>query len=294
MARAGMRGAMLAAIYAGLAFGVFWIPIRALEEAGLTGAWAAFVFTLPAALLTLPVFWMRRGELTAGNWRGVFGGVLAGGAFGLYALAFLYTDIVRVVLLFYLTPIWGFLLGRVVLGERITLLRWVAVLLGLAGIGVVFGVEGGLPLPRGAGDWIALASGLLWAVASLLILIDEEVSVAIHGASFFLFSALLNGIAVLLAGGAVPAGDAMLGVLPWLVPVTLALTVPAGFATIYGPTRLSPGIVGLLFMAEVAVAAISAAILTDETFGAREAVGIVLIVGAGLMVPLAEMRRGRG
>lgn len=282
---------MLSAVYAGVAFGLFWIPIRALEKAGLHGAWASLVYTAMPVLLVLPLFWLYRGQLRARNWRGLLGGVLAGIAFGLYALALPYTDIVRAVLLFYLTPIWGFVLGRMVLGEAITPTRWAAVLIGLAGITVIFGLgETGLPLPRNAGDWIALASGMTWAVASLLILIDEEVGVALHGANFFVFSAVVNTVAVLLVTGqaGMPDAEIFLGILPWLVPVALVLTIPAGFATIYGPTQLNPGVVGLLFMAEVAVAAVTAAMLSDEAFGMREGLGVLLVIGAGLIVPLRE------
>lgn len=290
------QGAMLAAVYAGVAFGVMWIPIRALEDAGLPGAWASLAFAGMPVLFVLPLYWLHRSEIRRAHWRGLLGGVLGGVAFGFYALALLYTDIVRAILLFYLTPIWGFLLGRVVLGEVITPTRWAAVLVGLAGIAVIFGVEEGLPLPGNAGDWIALAAGLAWAVASLLILIDEDVGVAVHGASFFVFSTLLNAIAIVLIGAsvAVPEMASIVAVMPWLLVVTLLLTIPAGFATIYGPTLLNPGVVGLLFMAEVAVAAVSAALLSDEPFGAREIVGVLLVVGAGLLVPLREMRRAKG
>ena len=292
----GTRGAMLSAVYAGVAFGLFWIPLRALEAAGLPGAWASAAFTVMPVLLVLPIYWLRRGEIRARNWRGLLGGVLAGVACGFYALSLPYTEIVRAVLLFYLTPIWGFLLGRLVLGEAITPVRWMAVLVGLLGIVVIFGAgETGLPLPQNAGDWIALASGLTWAVASLFILIDDRVSVAMHGANFFVVSALVNALAVVVATGAglgVPDLSVFTDALPWMIAVTLILTIPAGFATIYGPTRLAPGIVGLLFMAEVAVAAVSAAILSDEPFGMRETVGVLLILCAGLIVPLREGRKG--
>ena len=288
----GERRAVFAALYAGVAFGVFWIPIRALEGAGLPGAWASMVFTVLPALIVLPLYWTCRDQLRAANWRGLLGGVLGGAALGLYSLAFLYTDIVRVVMLFHINPVWGFLLGRIVLGEAITPTRWLAVILGLAGIAVIIGAEGGVPLPRNAGDWIALGSGIAWAFASILMLTDRNVGFVLHGASFFVFSAILNAVAVVLAGLPAPTPETVLGVLPWFLPATLILTVPAGFATIYGPTRLNPGIVGLLFMAEIAIATITAAMLTDETFGAREATGVILVIVAGLLVPFREMRGG--
>lgn len=289
-----MRGAILATVYAGISFGVFWIPLRALEESGLPGPWASLVFTALPLLMILPVFWLRRGEFVARHWKGILGGCLAGIAFGFYTLAFLYTEVVRAVILFYLTPIWGFLLGRFVLGEAMTPVRWAAVVIGFAGIAAIFGVEDGVPLPRNTGDWVAILSGLVWALGSLFILLDEDVSVPVHAANFFLFSAVINAATVAglawYGAASLPPMDAFTGILPWMIPVTLILLIPTGFATIYGPTRLTPGVVGLLFMAEVAVAAIAAALLTDEPFGAGEALGVLLILGAGLLVPLFEAR----
>ena len=54
--------------------------------------------------------------------------------------------------------------------------------------------------------------------------------------------------------------------------------------------RLDAGRVGILLLIEVMAAAVSAAILTDEPFGWREAVGCVLIVTAGLIEGLDEMQ----
>ncbi|HJL53422.1 MAG TPA: hypothetical protein QF695_12400, partial [Arenicellales bacterium] len=55
--------------------------------------------------------------------------------------------------------------------------------------------------------------------------------------------------------------------------------------------------VGVLFMTEISVGAISAALLTNEPFGTREILGVILITAAGLtevVVPvLATLFPGR-
>ncbi len=280
-------GAMLASFYAGIMFGVFWVPIRALEQAGFEGPWPATLYVAAPVIFTLPIYWRYRADLS--NGRGLLGGVLCGIALGLYAMAFLYTDVVRTVLLFYLMPIWGFLLGRIVLGEAVTGLRWMAIALGFAGIAVIFGAESGLPVPENIGDWMALASGMIWAVASILILTNPGVNAWVHCANFFVFATILT-VCIALASGIPPPDVALLEpVIWWLLPVALLIALPVGFATVYGATILNPGVVGLLFMGEVAVAAISAAILTDEPFGLREGVGVMLVMAAGLLEPLREI-----
>ena len=85
--------------------------------------------------------------------------------------------------------------------------------------------------------------------------------------------------------------------LPWLIPLALVLIIPAGFAVIYGPTQLNPGIAGILFMVEIGVGTITASIMTDEPFGWRELLGVLMITIAALVEPVRDLvqhRYGRG
>ena len=149
-----------------------------------------------------------------------------------YTNAFLYTDVVRVLILFYLTPIWGFLLARFVLGDLITPIRWLSIALGLGGMLMIFRADSGLPLPSNVGDWLALAGGLLWAVASLMMLTGKQSPV-----DYALWFFLWNGIAAIAmallffeqTGAAWPALEVFIDVLPWMIPLALVLIIPAGF-----------------------------------------------------------------
>ena len=48
------------------------------------------------------------------------------------------------------------------------------------------------------------------------------------------------------------------------------------YATMWGAPKLNPGVVGLLFMTEISVGAITAAIWSGEPFGYRELSGSFL------------------
>lgn len=290
------RNAILAGLFAGLAFGIFWLPVRMIEQAGLGGPWASAAFVGVPALFCLPLLVVCRRDFVRIT-PGLVGGVLAGLAFALYAIAFLYTDVVRAVLLFYLMPVWGFLLGWFVLRDPITPVRWLAIVLGVVGVAVIFLRDAGLPMPRNLGDWCALASGVVWSLGSLLILIDRRVHIMTHTANFFVSAALFSLIAALVAtaqGMAVlpGVGDAV-AVLPWVVVIAVVAVLPAGYATVYAPSRLNPGVVGLLFMVEIVVATLSAAALANEPIGLREMLGLSLILGAGLIEPVAITLRRR-
>jgi drug/metabolite transporter (DMT)-like permease len=62
----------------------------------------------------------------------------------------------------------------------------------------------------------------------------------------------------------------------------LVIVVSGVYATMWGAPRLNPAVVGLLFMTEISVGAVTAAIWAGEPFGFREIVGVVLISAAGV------------
>lgn len=292
----GNSRAVLSGLFAGLCWGIFWLPLRMLEQAGLDAPWAMVVFMVLPALMSLPVMWVLRADYGQGL-RPLLGGVLAGVAFALYAAGLLYTEVVRAVLLFYMTPIWGFLLGWISLGDRMTWYRWLSIGVGLVGLVVIFADDTGLPLPRNAGDWCGLVSGMFWAVGCTLILTERRVHILTHAVNFLVVGAI---VAVLVAGlataqgiAAVPDRAAVLSPMVWFLPVALILILPGSFATIYAPSRLNPGLVGLLFMTEIVVATVTAALWAGERFGVQEVVGLPLILSAGLIEPAVMAWRAR-
>lgn len=285
--------AKFAGIYSGVVFGVYWIPLRALEAAGFEGLWATFVFYAAPLLLLTPLIVYRWRSFVRGSLRFHVCGMLIGLAQVLYASSFLYTDVVRAILLIYLMPIWGFLLARIVAGELITPVRWLSMALGLGGILVIFGVDVGIPLPRNLGDWMALGAGMVWAVASLMLLTDENSDAINYTVMFFFWGAVIAGVLALVATGQnhLQAVDwsTLSTVAAWVIALSLIVWIPAAFATVFAPAYLNPGIIGLLFMTEISVGVVSAAILAGEPFGTREIVGVCLITLAGLAEPVFNL-----
>ncbi|MCP4388900.1 MAG: DMT family transporter [Gammaproteobacteria bacterium] len=292
--------AKFASLYAGLAYGLYWIPLRALEQAGLHDVLPALMFNLIPMVLILPLIVWRWPRIRRAPLHFHITGIIVGLSLVGYTNAFLYTDVVRVLILFYLTPIWGFLLARVFLGDLITPIRWISILLGIGGMLTIFGIDTGLPLPDNIGDWVALVAGIFWAIASLMMLMGKESPI-----DYALWFFLWNGLAAILVtliffaqtNVSIPDGSAFMAVLPWMIPLAIILVIPAGFAVIYGPTQLNPGIAGILFMVEIGVGTITASIMTDEAFGLRELLGVLMITGAALIEPLRDLiqhRYGRG
>lgn len=277
--------AKLACAFAGVVWGVFWIPLHAMDEIGITGAWATAMLYGWPFLLLLPLGAWRWRRLRRGGFGLQVTGLVTAASLVLYADALIYTEVIRAMLLYYLTPVWSTLLARIFLNEPITLARWIAIALGFAGILVIFGVDTGIPWPRNLGDWMGLASGIIWAVAAVRMRSDNRNhAIEFTTVQFGWGTLLALGIAFLpLAGAApMPEPERIAGVLPWLLPVLLLVVIPGTFAAMWGTPLLSPGIVGILFMTEISVGTVTAALWAGEPFGAREILGVLLISGAGL------------
>ncbi|MCF3973316.1 DMT family transporter [Paracoccus salsus] len=282
------RAAILATaiVFATGAFwGFYWLPVRALTELGLMGAWGTVAITGSAVALLLPV--------AVRSWRAIrnAGSValisiaLGGAAFALYSVAFVYGRVAIIILLYFLTPVWSTLIGRYVMGWKTPRMRLVAIGVGLVGLTVMLSADGTAPIPRSTGEWMALLAGLVWSIATTGIRAKSALGLA---EAAFVFSAGALVISCMLAPvlAPLPSGET-LGSLGRLISVALAAggiwwalsMVSLMWATI----RLEPARVGILLMSEVLVGAISAAILADERLHTIEITGGFLVLLAGVL-----------
>lgn len=273
-------------------WGIFWVPLRAMHEAGIGAGWTTTAFYLVPALLVLPIA-LRRWQRLAAGWPDLaVTGLFAGGAFALYANSLMLTEVVRALLLFYLTPVWSTILERMVFGVPIRGVRIVAIVLGLSGLGVILGIDSGLPLPRNAGDWMGLVSGVAWAVAAVRIRADSRNDAFEQTFAYFVLGTLVGMVtAVLFLGGAdaLPDVGSLISVAPWFVAFVAVVVLPSSYFIVWGAARLSPGLVGILFMTEISVGTVTAALWAGEPFGLREILGVALVTSAGA-VELAAVK----
>jgi len=274
----------IAVALCGAMWGIFWYPLRWFDSAGVGAGWVGLAFNLVALATSLP--WLLNRAAWTGGSRQVLTGLFLGTAFTFYTVSLVLTDVIDAILLFYLTPVWSTIGGYLFLGHRLGLARVIAILLGFAGLACILGVGGGLPLPRNIGDWLALASGLLWSAGSLRSYRWPAESVALPVFAFCVGGAI-SALPILAIGMAQSLPIAALGnllpMLPWIVAVALILFVPPNFLVLWATQRMDPGRVGILLMTEVLFGAISAALLSGEPFGALELAGTALIVSAGLV-----------
>ncbi len=266
-------------------WGLYWLPQRELEAGGLTGGWGTIAqYLIPLALLSPVALWRwSRGRET--GVRFLLLGTLLGGGIVCYAMSFLLTEVVRALLLFYLTPLWATLIEIAIARRLPGWSRALSLALALAGVWIIFGVSGEFPWPRNAGDWLALAGGAMVATGAARAHAVQPEGVFGLLFSFFLYgSAVAVGLSLLLTGelGPMPQAESWGAMLPWLVVFSIVFLIPTNGLLIWSPAKLGAGLFGILILSEIIFGTISAALWAGEDFGWREATGGCLIVLAGL------------
>ena len=164
--------------------------------------------------------------------------------------------------------------------------------LALFGMLVLFGLGEVMPIPKNAGDWMGLVAGLFWAITTVRLRMHEDQPAIDLTIGFFVWGLVLSTmLAFLLAPSGLPTIEQSRTVLPMLLLFVFFAIIPGTYASLWGLKYLNPGVSGLLFMTEIAVGALSVALLAGEPFGVRELAGVLLIATASLIEPLMMMRR---
>jgi drug/metabolite transporter (DMT)-like permease len=195
-------------------------------------------------------------------------------------------DVVRVVLLFYLMPLWAVLLARVLLGERLTRLALVRVALALAGALVILWPAGaGWPLPRTLAEWLGVIGGFAFALNNVMLRREAARSQGARALAMFFGGALVAGLLALALRG--PGGVPPLPApAPGWIAGTLALALfflAGNLALQYGATRLPANATAVIMLTEVLFASVSALALGAGTLDGRLALGGAAIIGAALL-----------
>ena len=273
----------LAILWSALLWGTLWIPLRRIDAAGASGTAAITAGYLIPLVLLLPFALARGRRILAGGWTLGMAGFLLALSIALYSEGLLRGTVARVLLSFYLTPVWSTLFERLLLGEPIAGRRVATILLGLAGMAVIFGGEAGLPLPRSSAEWMGLLAGVCWGLS--MVFVKRTASRPIFDRVFAHF--LFLGPIFLLTS-AIPGGGnavslelrALVASASWLMAFAVLWMLPVIWLTIFGASHLGPGRVAIFLMLEIVVGLTTASLLTDEPFGMRELIGAVLITGA--------------
>ena len=277
-----------ALVFNALVWGTSWWPMRQFAAHGLHPLWATAIIYLvvvavllvatPRALaqvLRTPALWVLM--LAAGATNATFNWAMVVG------------DVVRVVLLFYLMPLWTVVLARVLLHEPVTRHAAMRVALALLGAAVVLWPAGSgldaLPLPHSLPDWLGLVGGVAFALNNVMLRREARRSEAGLSMAMFLGGAVVCAplAAAMAATGAVPWPPPLQTGLAAGLLVMAALYLAGNLSLQYGAARLPANVTSVVMLTEVVFAAGSALLLGGGALTAQLLLGGGLILAAALM-----------
>jgi drug/metabolite transporter (DMT)-like permease len=190
-------------------------------------------------------------------------------------------EVVRVMLLFYLAPVWGVLGGRIFLGEPFTRLRVIGVVIAVVGAVLLLGGPAVLAAPPGVVDLLALASGMLYASQNLFTRAADRTPLDAKSLMVFVGCGLLSSIIVFGTGEPLP------DMAPLLIGQLFAFggiwMLTAMVITAWGVSHLEAGRAAILLVFELLAAVISAMWIAGERLDGVEWIGAAMIVTAALL-----------
>jgi drug/metabolite transporter (DMT)-like permease len=266
-------------------WGLLWYPYRLLEQAGITGPAATAITYVVALLLGLLVF---RNNLQRSR---IFGryphlllwiGLCAGWANLAYVLGVIHGEIMRVMLLFYLAPLWTIVFARLLLDEVLSLHGYLIIAFSLAGaIIMLWQPEHGFLLPSSYGDWMGISAGFMFALSNVLSRKDQYHGIRLKSVAVWIGVALVAfGYSLFLPDLPIPS-DISAGT--YLLLLGVGLTVFAlSLVVQYGLTHTPANQAIVIMLFELVVAGIGAYFLTNEVMTLREWIGGAMIVSASL------------
>ncbi len=264
-------------------WGVVWYPYRQLGAAGLDGAWSSALTYGVALAVGSAIFPGHWRDVRRAPWACLAMGFAIGWSNLAYVIGVLEGEVMRVLLLFYLAPLWTVPLAHVLLGERLDLRGGMVMAIAVAGAAVMlWHPEIGVPWPGSRAEWLGVAAGFLFALGNVLVrslpqLRDTTKSLAIWAG--------VTAASVLYLPWSPTTTQAAMDV----AAVSWGIWVPVGFALLamslalqFGLSRVPANRAIVILLFELVVAAIASYWLTGERLRMQDWIGGSLIVTASL------------
>ncbi len=285
--------ASVSLLFAATLWGVFWYPLRWLENQGVHGLWATLLIYIGTSVYFIPYLKKSYSDILKSPLLMFLLAIFAGWTNIAFFLAVIDGEVVRVLLLFYMSPIWATVLAYFILKEHLSLKNFLALAIALVGMLVMlWQVDMDYPWPNKTSDWLALSSGMAFAVTNVLMRMAQNIpsrTKAIVG----WYGVLLVSV-VLIVILKIPLGDITVTTLSIAFVIGASMVVVMTLAVAYGVTHMPVQQSAVILLFEVIVGAVSAYVLIGETMMLREWLGGALILFAGVFISFNDGGKDNG
>ncbi|MBZ4200543.1 MAG: DMT family transporter [Methylotenera sp.] len=271
-------------LFGALCWGVIWYPYRLMAEQGVSGVASSFY--------TYAITVVLAGLYFAKHWRGLFQqpfsiiylALVAGWTNLAYVLAVIDGEVMRVMLLFYLSPLWTLILAHFYLKEKTHRNGCIAIVIALLGAFIMLydPTLSAWPLPRNNAEWLALSSGMGFSLTNVLT--RQAAYLSLRAKSFAVWMGVLL-VSLMFMPFSLSAWPSpyFFSASHWLVMGLIALLLLAATLLVqYGVTKIAATRASVVFLFELVVAAIASYYLANESMTLNECLGGGLIVLAAV------------
>jgi drug/metabolite transporter (DMT)-like permease len=280
---------VLAMLLGASMWGVVWYPMRLLEGGGLQGLWLSLVMYGTALVVSLPRTWRVVGEFARSPAWITLLIISAGWTNVAFIEAVLEGNVLRMLLLFYLSPLWATLMAWLILHERISRVGYLSLAIAMAGaLIMLWNPALGAPWPQGRADWMAITSGIAFAVSIVATRKLQEISLAAKVFCVWLGVVIIAGAMILIFAVALPKIE--LSIFTGAVALGIGGIMLMTLFVQYGVTHMPVHRSAVLALIELVAGAISQQLLTDEVVSVREWAGGVLIVAGAYLSARGSMQ----
>ena len=271
-------------------WGVVWYPLRVAESHGLDGLWTTLIVYAVSMICGGILSWRQLSEFSR---EPLLLGIIAvanGWLNVAFILAVIDGQVVRVILLFYLSPVWTTLLGWLVLKEQLTGWSIATLMVAMTGAMIMLWDPAlGFPWPQDYTDWLAITAGGAFSVSNVTVRKLQGVSIRSKTFAAWVGVTVVAIVWILLAD--LPLPDVRTPVLMWTMFVGTLLIIVMTVTVQYGVTHMPVYRSAVILLFELVAAAVSSQWLSDEIVTATEWFGGVLIMLAGYLSARAMLKQ---
>lgn len=262
-------------------WGLTWLPLKTMNEMGLDSRHLILIAFISGSIVLFP--WLYK---QFKYWKQALGFMfliaLAGGFANVaFQSAIFYGDVIRVMILFYLLPVWSVLGGWLILKEKIDGIRLIAVIICLSGAFVILDVWNTSWHGISWIDLLAIGSGMGLAATNILFRFTQHIPVMSKVGSTFIGCTAIMGITLLATSAAAP--------LPGNGAITMAIGYGAIWLTLvtvgtqWAVTQMEAGRSAIIIVMELVAAVVSVALITAAELKIHEMIGGLMVISAAIL-----------
>lgn len=277
------RLADFALLYAATMWGLFWYPLRLFEQVGLPAIWVSLISFSSAMCIGLVLCRSRFAEYRLQPLTLLLIAISAGWCNIAVLVALAEGNAIRVILLFYLSPVWAVIMGHLILKEKLQRIEMLIFLLAFLGaIIMLWNPDVGIPWPASRADWLALSSGFMFALSNVLIRSLQNISIPVKSTTTWIGGVVIALLWIVLSDHHFP----VVGTTVWSYAVILGVfgIVLMSLSVQYGVTHMPVYRSAIILLFEIPVTAVSVYFLAGDKLTMMEWVGGIIVISSGWLI----------